>query len=441
MSFKNLFLFCMAIVLLAGCGNKTEKQARDAFLYGYPLVMTDETRQTSAYPPNSLHHLRTFPDHTFRNVVRPNVDTLYSIAWLDLKEDAVVLTIPDSNGRYVLMPILDAWTNVVASIGSRTTGPHAGTYLIAGPDWKGQTPEGMTLYRSPTAMAWMIGRIYAAGPDDFAGAHAFQDGMTLNTFSAYQRGILKQAQADRPMTPVDIKQKIEDMDAEVFFERLAILMEANPPADDDDAFVKTIWQLLMAANPTARTLNNGKDRAYKRFAFIQKFLARGKGWMGLDPSRPIGQYGTDYQLRAVIAHIGFGANEPVDAVYPNTSKDVDGKELHSSKNYVVHFNEDELSPVKAFWSLTLYDEDGFLIDNPLSRYALGSANDLLFNDDGSLDIYVQPRSPGKDKSSNWLPSAIDAPFALTLRLYWPEDEVLNGDWNPPTVSERLPEVH
>ncbi len=438
MTFKILPAICIILITLTGCINKTEKQARDAFLYGYPLVMMDETRQTSAYPPNTLQHLRKFPDHNFRNVVRPNVDTLYSIAWLDLKEEAVVLTLPDSKGRYVLIPILDAWTNVFASIGSRTTGANSGTYLITGPSWEGDMPEGMPedmkVYRSPTAMAWMLGRVYAEGPEDFEGAHAFQDGMTLRTLSDFQSGKPAVLQPQRPMTPVDIMQKIKDMDAKVFFEKLETLMKDNPPAKGDDVFIETVLEPLKLSNPSAKNLNSGKDKAYKRLGFIEKLISRKKGWMGNNPSKPIGTYGIDYKLRAVVTHIGLGANEPVDAIYPNTSKDVNGKPLHSSKNYIVHFKAGELPPVKAFWSITLYDEDGFLVSNEINRYALGNANDLRLNDDGSLDIHVQLQPPSDDKLSNWLPAPSDAPFALTLRLYWPQDEVLDGNWNAPDVT-------
>jgi len=433
MTFKLFPAIWMIMLMLASCTSKTEKQARDAFLYGYPLVMTEETRQSSAYPSNTLQHLRSFPDHSFRNVVRPNVDTLYSIAWLDLKDEAVVLTLPESKGRYVLMPVLDAWTNVFASIGSRTTGSNAGAYLIAGPGWDGDVPKGMKIYRSPTAMAWMVGRIYAQGPADFEGAHAFQDGMTLRTFSDFQSGKPAITPPDRPITSMDIKQRIADMDGQVFFEKLETLMQDNPPAKDDDAFMETVLKPLKRSNPSPATLNTGKNKAYKRLGFIQNLISREKGWMGNDPSKPIGAYGIDYRLRAVIAHIGFGANEPVDAIYPNTSKDVNGKALHSSKNYIVHFDADELPPVKAFWSLTVYDEEGFLIENEISRYALGTANDLPRNEDGSLDIYVQHQPPSKDKLSHWLPAPEAAPFALTLRLYWPETEALSGKWNTPNI--------
>ncbi len=425
---------CLAMVLLAGCSSKSEKQARDAFLYGYPLVMMSETQHSSPGPVNTLYHRRSFPDDKFRTVVRPNVDTLYSIGWLDLKDDALVLSLPDSDGRYILTPMLDAWTNVFASIGSRTTGTKAGSYVIAGPDWTGDVPEGMTLYRSPTAMAWMIGRIYAAGPDDFEGAYAYQDGMSLRTLTDYQNGVVPPAPSQPKPSFEDIKKKLKDMDAQLFFEKLEALMTDNPPAKEDAPFIEDVLAPLMASGPSAETLSAGKDKAYGRLDFIQKLVARKKGWMNMDPSRPIGAYGTDYQMRAYITHVGLGANEPVDAIYPNTTKDVNGHALHSSKNYVVHFAKDELPPVKAFWSLTVYDEDGYLVKNDIGRYALGTANNLPLNADGSLDIYVQREAPSEDKISNWLPTPEAAPFALTLRLYWPEEQVLKGAWNAPTVT-------
>lgn len=430
---KLLPALCLILIMFPGCMSKTEKQARDAFLFGYPLIMTDETRQTSAYPVNTIQHLRSFPDHTFRNVVRPNVDTLYSIIWLDLADEAMVLTLPDSQGRYVLMPMLDAWSNVFASIGSRTTGPDGGSYVIAGPNWTGDAPEGLTVYRSPTALAWMVGRIYANGLEDFTSAHAYQDGMQLQTLSDFKNKVPMARQPNRPMTSVDIKQRIKDMEASDFFAKLETLMRENPPASEDTPFLETSLQPLLTGKVSPKDLQTGKDKAYKRLALIEKFVGRGKGWSGLDMSIPLGSYGTDYQLRGVITHVGFGANEAVDAIYPNTTRDHNGKPLHSFKNYVVHFTKDELPPVNAFWSITLYDQDGFLVDNSLQRYALGTQNDLAFNDNGSLDIYVQADPPNDAPSSNWLPAPKDMNFALTMRLYWPKDRVLQGDWQPPQV--------
>lgn len=431
---KLLTAICLIILMLPGCMSKTEKQARDAFLFGYPLVMTDETRQTSPYPVNTIQHLRSFPDHTFRNVVRPNVDTLYSIIWLDLADEAMVLTLPDSQDRYVLMPMLDAWSNVFASIGTQTTGPAGGSYVIAGPNWAGDVPEGLPLYRSPTTLAWMVGRIFAGGPEDFIGAHAYQDGMQLRTLSDFKNNVPMAPQPNRPMTSVDIKQKIKDMPAAAFFSKLESLMESNPPAASDAPFLEGVWRPLMAKSPSPEDLQTGKDKAYKRLALIEKFVSRGKGWSGLDMSIPLGAYGTDYQLRGIITHVGFGANEAVDAIYPNTTRDQKGKPLHSSKNYIVHFTKDELPPVNAFWSMTLYDDEGFLVENSLNRYALGTQSELAYNVDGSLDIYVQSMPPNAGLSSNWLPAPKDMSFALTMRLYWPKERVLQGDWTPPQVN-------
>jgi hypothetical protein len=147
----------------------------------------------------------------------------------------------------------------------------------------------------------------------------------------------------------------------------------------------------------------------------------------------MGTYGTSYLQRAMIALIGLGANVPEDAIYPMSFVDNDGKEYNGSNIYMLHFNNDQIPPLNGFWSLAMYDSDGYFIDNTINRYSIGDRDNLKFNSDGSLDIYIQHNSPGKDKESNWLP-APKADFNMVLRLYWPSNEILTGDWNPPGVK-------
>ena len=434
---NKLTIVFLAMLFAAGCGDSPEKQARDAFLFGYPLVMFEETRNSSPNPPNTIQHLRAFPDHNFRNVVRPNVDTLYSIVWFDLTADAQVLEAPASDDRYYLLAILDAWSNVAASIGSRTTGTRADKFLIAGPDWNGDAPEGMHVYRSPTSKAWMIGRIYSSGGSDLEAAHTFQDGLKVSSLADWREGKMPANLPTQASVPVDVMQKIKDMPAPEFFDQLEALMQENPPAPADKEFIDERWRPLRNNDVAAAALERGKARAYKKLQFINWFLGRKKGWMGMTGSTPIGQYGTDYQARAYIAHVGFGANEPVDAIYPNTTKDSKNKPLHSASQYVLHMAKEDLPPVHAFWSITLYDELGYLTENSIARYALGGRDALTYNEDGSLNIYVQSAPPAEDKMSNWLPAPENAKFALTMRLYWPRQTALNGDWRRPRLKKSI----
>lgn len=426
----------IALLLLAGCGDNPEKQARDVFLFGYPLVMMDETRKASNSPANQFRHMRTFPDHNFRTVVRPNIDTLYSIAWLDLGDEALILEVPESDGRYYLLPILDAWSNVFASIGTRTTGGAAGQFLLVGPDWDGDVPDGLTLYRSPTRMAWMIGRVYTAGSDDLAGAHKFQDGLRLSTVAVetLQERSGATEGAGNNVGTLDVKEKLRTMPAPQFFEALDRLMIENPPAQADAAFMEETMRPLRENNPSPEILEKGKDRAYGRLDFIERLLGRKKGWSGMTGSSPVGNYGTNYQARAYVAHVGFGANEPADAIYPNTARDANGDDLHSSHSYRLRMAKKDLPPVNGFWSITMYDDEGFLVENEIARYSLSARDPLVYDADGSLTIMISADAPAGG-SANWLPAPPDAPFALTMRLFWPQDAALNGAWSPPDVEK------
>lgn len=431
---KRLLLLCLISLSLLGCGKSSETKARDAFLYSYPLVMMDETRKRTNIAPNTLLHYRRFPDHRFRKVVRPNVDTLYSTVWMDLKQDALILELPDSDERYVLMALLDGWTNVFASIGSRTTGDKANTFLIAGPDWDADVPEGLELYKAPTNLAWMIGRIYADGLEDLSDAHSYQDGMKIRTLTDYLNN--KPAPSPIIQTPdsnVDVKAIIQSMDTKMFFDRTKSLLIDNPPATDDQPFINDTLTTILEGNLDDETLTQGKIKAYGHLYLIQKLISRRGGWTGMDRDLPLGSYGTDYQLRAYVTHVGFGANLAEDTIYGNRSKDAKGKVLHSKNDYVLRFESDALPRVNAFWSLTLYDQDGFLSENEIARYALGSQSNLVLNPDGTLDIFIQSEIPPADQLANWLPTPKDEPFSLTLRLYWPDETTLKGDWNAPEI--------
>lgn len=419
----------------------------EVFTYAYPLVLMDVTREvaTAKVPVNTFGHKRAFPDAAFTDVVSPNADTLYSSAWLDLSKEPMVLSVPDTSGRYYLMPMLDAWTNVFASPGKRTTGTKRGVFAIVGPNWQGQLPKGVKEIRSPTDMAWLIGRIQTNGKQDYANVHRLQDQFRLVPLSAWRKGsrtavqpVPRAAMIDTETPPAE---QVAAMDAQAFFTRLAALLPANPPAADDAAMVEKMQRMGIKVGQPFKTtvLEPSTARAVQEdaSAALTMIKANGRksaaGNMGWRVQRDIGVYGTDYGRRAVVAMFGLGANLPEDAIYPTARADAMGRPFDGGSRYVLHFDKSQLPPVKAFWSLTMYNEKQAFVSNSMQRYAIGSRDRLRYNRDGSLDIYIQYERPDERKVSNWLPAPPDA-FNLMLRAYWPDQVVLDGKWMPPAVQ-------
>ena len=431
--------------------------ATDAYVYGYPLVTMDMTRKqfTNVAVPDASHapvgqllKLRTYPAVDNHTVTAPNADTLYTTAWLDVSREPWILSVPDMGDRYYLLPMLDGWTNVFQVPGKRTTGDKPQKYAITGPGWSGTLPDGVTEYKSPTGMVWILGRIYCTGtPEDYKAVHALQDKFSLVPLSSY----------DKPYTPLpaevdanfDMKTAIRDqvdaMDVNTYFNYLARLMKTNPPAAEDAPMVAKMAKIGLAPgqdfDPTKLgAFDKEATKAVPKLAqvkIMEYFNQAGKpinGWMFTTKT---GVYNTDYLDRALITAIGLGANRPQDAVYPTGEKDADGKEFDgASKKYVVHIDKGQMPPVDGFWSFTMYDAAYFFVPNPLNRYTLSSRNKLVSNPDGSVDLYLQADSPGKAKEANWLP-APKAKFIPMLRLYWPKEtppSIIDGTWNPPAIK-------
>jgi hypothetical protein len=416
-----------------------------AYLFGYPLVITDVTRANAALtvgPENQLRRVRQFPDAAFRGVVRPNVDTLYTTAFIDMAKGPWVFELPANDQRYEVMPFMDAWTNVFAAPGTRTTGTGGGRFLLVGPHWRGQAPAGLTLLRSPTQIVWLIGRTQTNGGADYPLVHRLQDGLALRSLAVWQAAqpeaaVPWQAAAAPPVAPV---MQMRAMSAETFFGRLATLMVNNPPAAEDAPMVASLARIGIAPGqppqwgPLDRwSIALGRwlaDWTVARELGEPRDLVR--GWS--TPPAMLGNYGTAYNVRAAVAMVGLGANLPADAIYPNTKVDATGQPLDGSHRYRLHFKSGDLPPVKAFWSVTAYGPDDFFIDNPIHRYALGDRDPLVFNADGSLDLVVQADAPDGDRKSNWLPVKSGQAFLLNARLYWPKPQALDGRWGMPAVE-------
>ena len=421
----------------------------DAYVYGYPLVVMDSVRrvmtnvgapQGKAAPMGQFAHFRSFPDASKRDLAGSNVDTLYSTAWLDLSGGPYVLHVPDAHGRFYLMPILDGWTEVIGSPGTRTTGEKAGDFAITGPQWAGTLPAGVKQIKSDTNMVWIVGRIYCAGAKDYDAVHAMQNQLALVPLALFGK---PQPAPEKGVVDPDIdmtappRDQIDKLDAATFFKRLASLMKSNPPTPEDAPMVATLNRLGIAGDfdvsklPTgvAQALSRVPEAAHKKILEQYATQKQANGWM---VSTGSGHYGTDYLQRALVAYIGVGGNLPADAFYPIARFDGDGKPLNGANRYVMRFAKADIPPInpRGFWSLTMYDKEYFLVPNSINRYSLSSRDKFKTNPDGSMDLFIQKEPPAADKKSNWLPSP-DGDFILMLRLYWPKDEALNGAWVPP----------
>ena len=429
--------------------------ASDAYVYGYPLVTMEMTRRVitnvaqtkgTRGPMGSIIKLRKYPDASFRDVTAPNADTLYTTAFFDVGDEPWVLDQPDMGERYFLLPLLSGWTDVFEVPGTRTTGGAKQTFLTTGPGWTGSVPEGMKQLKSPTALVWLLGRIYCTGtPDDYAAVHALQDAFKLQPLSTWGKDYLPTGKVD---PSIDMKTPVRDqvnaMPLSDYFTLLANLMKRNPPAAADAPALARFARIGLMAGKDFDPSILGKhasrevpklslDRMKLHFLDSDD-ISRVNGW---SYTVKAGVYGTDYLQGALVTAIGLGANRPQDAIYPTSLKpnlveDYDGKH-----NYVIRFPKGKLPPVKGFWSLTMYDEQMFFVENPINRYSMSLRTNPTYDADGSLAIYIQHESPGQDREANWLP-APKGKFHLMLRLYWPDESapaLIDGSWMVPAVEK------
>ena len=427
----------------------------EAYLYLYPLIMMDVTRRVVTNiepgkkpgfgPPNTFSHMRTFPPGDFKDVVKPNFDTLYSSAWLDLSSEPMIVSAPDTGGRYYLLPMLDMWSDVFAVPGKRTTGTKAESWAVVPSGWTGLLPSGITRIDAPTPYVWIIGRTQTNGPSDYPAVNAIQDGYKITPLSRWNKPPEPVVAKIDPT--VDMKTpplfQVNEMSAEKFFAYGVDLMAKHPPHFTDWSQLVRMRHIglepgkafdLTSANSAVRAaFERVPSDAIAAMRSKCKTLARvANGWqMNTDT---IGVWGDYYLKRAVAAMTGLGANQPEDASYPQCLTDDGGKLLVGGSRYLLHFAKNEFPPVEAFWSLTMYNADGFPVANPLNRYAIGDRDAFSCNSDGSLDIYIQPESPGKSKQGNWLPSPKTGALNITMRLYAPRARVLDGTWTPPPVK-------
>jgi hypothetical protein len=426
----------------------------EAYVYLYPLVLMDITRRVATNidagkmpglgPVNAFHHFTAYPTADFKTVVRPNFDTLYSSAWLDLTKEPVIVSAPDTDGRYYMLPMIDMWSDVFAVPGKRTSGAGAGNFAVVPPEWQGQLPAGVQKIQSTTSYVWIIGRTQTNGPKDYDAVHKVQAGYTVTPLSQWG----KVAQPVKAVIDADVDMKTPPLDqvnnlpVADYFKLAGEVMKLNPPHATDWSIIARLKRIGIEPGGSfdygqldpdvqealAKAAKDGLSAMYAKIPTVARVA---NGWsMNTDT---MGVYGIYYLKRAIVALVGLGANQPEDAVYPLNLADADGKPLTGEGKYTLHFSKEELPPVNAFWSVTMYDAEGFQVANPIDRFAIGDRDELKFNPDGSLDLYLQNENPGSDKESNWLPSPSTGKLGVTMRLYAPKQEILDGRWNPPAI--------
>jgi hypothetical protein len=419
--------------------------AVEAYVYFYPIITMDVSRRqtTNSIPSNVFMNLKAFPTASSTTIVRPNFDTLYSTAWLDLTSGPIVLSVPDTNGRYYLMPLLDMWTDVFAVPGWRTSGTGAGNFAILPPGWTGSLPAGVSGIQAPTPFVWLIGRTQTNGVADYPVVNALQAQYNLTRLSEFG-GPTTPFPATHDST-ISMTQKplsiVNGLGAQDFFTYATQLLNLNGPHLADWSQIARLSEIGIApgqpfnwnalSSDVQAALNSAVGTAQSLIASVSSGSGP-SGWQVLVAD--VGVYGNSYLMRAYTAAVGLGANQPNDAIYPILIKDANGNGLTGNNCYQLTFAATALPPAQAFWSVTMYTGVGYPVQNSINRYALHNWDPLTYNADGSLTIYIQSAQPSNSALvSNWLPGPASGPLGVTMRLYAPLPSILNGQWTPPLV--------
>ncbi len=438
----------------APSADEAREIARDAYVYGVPMVDTYKTvyafnvdKGNPQYkgPFNSILNIaRVFtPEDTA--FVTPNSDTPYSFAMLDLRAEPVVITVPKmEKDRYFVFQLMDLYTFNFDYIGSRATGNDGGSFLIAGPGWKGEAPAGITkVIRSETDLVSVVGRTQLFNPGDLDNVKKIQAGYKVQPLSAFTGGAAPPAAAEiqwiKPTPPAQDRTSLE------FFNQLAFLLQFAQPVHPSEAALRERFAMLgiKPGQPfDAGSLSPEMQAALKEgMAEGQKQIDAKRASLGGKTDTLFGNRDflkNDYVARATGTQVGIGANSREEAMYPILDKDASGQPLDGSKGrYTLHFAKGELPPVDAFWSVTMYGlPQQLLVKNPINRYLINSPMlpELKKDADGGLTIYIQNESPGKDKQANWLP-APEGPFVMFMRYYRPKPELLENRWQTPPVEK------
>lgn len=428
--------------------------AKEAYIFAFSMLENYKTMYVQAVnenlptyrePFNQFFHMRQLLTPEFTEVVGPNNDTLYSLAWLDLGTEPIVLSLPDIPGeRYYVFQICDMYTFNVEYIGARTTGYQTAKYLFVGPGWDGPTPDGIDgVRRTEGRFLFLLGRTAVAGVEDGPTVNALQDQYTLTPLSAYL-GQPAPEPAPAPDFPPYDPEKAASIEFISYFNFLLGQLEPGPderprleqwakigvqPGQpfDPDALAPDIRQAIAEGVAAGHERIKEESLRVGRNVNNWTLIGEGFGYRSMVGGKDL--------IRAAANMVGIYGNNPEEAYNFTAAKDGDGEPLDSSKhNYIIHFETPP--PVKAFWSVTMYKlPTPLFIANPINRYSIGDRTpDFKLGEDGSVTIYLQHKSPGLAKESNWLP-APDGPFALALRIYWPKQDVLDGKWEPSSIKK------
>lgn len=424
--------------------------AVEAYAYAYPLVLTELARRTALQAGavvNRFGHQRTLADASTLDPLRANPDVLQSTLWFDVSAEPLVVTIPDGGDRWWELPMFDAWMEVFATPGPRTSGSGAQTWAIVAPGFAGTLPTGVGRIEAPTPTGWIAARVATRDASEYEAVHRFQDGLAATPLGRYGKpdaaANAAPAPAASPAAPTPAGAQILRLSTAQFFEIFTSLTKTHRPHVGDWSILQRLARLGLApgmpfvperlpADVAAVVQQTPRSAGQALFDAWKRSGVRINGWRSL--VTPMGAYGTDYRRRQVVAYSAFGAEQSDDVYFLTTIAGGDGQPLESSERYVLHFDPDMLPPAQAFWSVAVYDDRNLLPGGKRPRVAIGSRDPLVKNADGSLDVYLQAKPPPPDRLANWLPPPAEGRFSLTLRLYRPETRALDGSWMPPGVT-------
>ena len=440
---------------------ETKAIAEEGFVYGLPIVMNyavmyeyvvDKQSGQWKAPFNQIANEARVFTYKDTSIPTPNSDTPYSLAWLDLRAEPIVLHVPAvPKNRYYSVQLVDGNTFNYGYVGSRATGNDAGDYLIVGPDWKGETPKGIKkVFQSSTAFSLTIFRTQLFDPKDMPNVVKVQKGYKVTPLSKY---LGKPAPPAAPT--IDFPKANTQLVKENFFEYLDFALQFAPPGPEEKDIRAKLARIGVGPGKSfsfkdlslehklevGLGMKDGEAKVEKAMADAGKNV---DGWVISSLFGDRAFYDGDWLKRAAGAKAGIYGNDAIEAMYPMSRVDGKGETLDGSKHdYTLTFPAGQLPPVNAFWSVTMYDgKTQLLIQNPIDRYLINSPMlpKLKKNPDGSLTLYIQNKSPGADKQSNWLP-APDGPIYLVMRLYWPKETPPSilppraGTWQPPGLVQ------
>jgi len=455
-TFKTISTAIILLAILASCTNSTKQQNKtlttdeikelteEAYIYALPILMSyktmymysiDEKSSQFKAPFNQIMNIHRVYGPEDVTVVSANSDTPYSLLWTDLRAEPIVLTVPEiEKERYYVAQTQDLSSNLLPYVGSRTTGNEGGTFMITGPDWKGEKPDGVDkLIPSTSQFTFTVYRTQLFYPKDLSNVEKIQEGYKVQTLSQY---------LGKKAPPAAIKIEFPDWKnqkepGDDFISYLNFCLQYINPDSAEKALLEKLAPLGVKAGKEFHfnSLSPDQQEAISEGVKVakQKIIASSEKYLNIMAGQTKKNYNSDWLWRAYVSKMGWGANDPTEASYPIIETDDSGAKLDASKNnYSITFEKGKLPPVNAFWSLTMYDGEQLMIENPLNRYLLNSTmlSDMKLNNDGSLTLYLQNKAPKNDVKNNWLP-APDGEFYMLLRVYWPKEEFLNGSWKLP----------